>query len=129
MNRPGKTRIMQEHAVLFNREISTPRFNSASLLGVRDPRQHYESSRQSLDHVKPYKATKTKQTSGTTKPMRMEYRSAIWPMNGAAIAPPTIDITMSDEPSFVYSPRPRMPSAKIVGKPTDMKKNVPNIAY
>ena len=50
-------------------------------------------------------------------------------MNGGAIAPPTIDMTMSDDPSFVCSPNPRMPSAKIVGKPTDIKKNVANIAY
>ncbi len=49
-------------------------------------------------------------------------------MNGGAIAPPTMDMTMSEEPSLVWSPSPRMPSAKIVGNMTDMKKNVPNNA-
>ena len=51
----------------------------------------------------------------------------MWPIRGEAIAPPTIDITISDEPSFACSPTPRMPNAKIVGNPTDMKKNVANI--
>ena len=46
-------------------------------------------------------AINTKQTSGTTKPARIEGTSAMWPMNGAAIAPPTMDITISDEPSLV----------------------------
>ena len=51
------------------------------------------------------------------------------PMNGAAIAPPTMDITISDEPSFVCSPSPRIPRAKIVGNPIDMKKKLANMAY
>src|SRR5690349_3335488 len=89
----------------------------------------HESRRQSLGHANPYRATKTKQTNGTIKPVRMECRSAMCPINGGATAPPTIDITISDEPSLVYSPSPRIPSAKIVGNPTDMKKKVANIAY
>src|SRR6185437_1181728 len=93
-----------------------PRYSNHAAL-LRNSRQGYESMRQSLDHVKPYKVTKTKQTRGTTKPVRMERRSAMWPMNGAAIAPPTMDITIRDEPSLVCSPSPRMPSAKMVGNP------------
>jgi len=58
----------------------------------------------------------------TTKPVRIECVSAMRPMNGAAIAPTTMDMTISDEPNLVWSPRPRMPSAKIVGYITDMKK-------
>src|SRR3981081_1139037 len=58
-----------------------------------------ESSLLNLAHVEPERAVNTKQTSGTTKPVRMECTSAMWPTNGAAIAPPTMDMTMRDEPS------------------------------
>jgi hypothetical protein len=43
---------------------------------------------------------KTKQTKGTIKPTRIECWSAMWAHEGGAIAPPTMDITISEEPSL-----------------------------
>jgi hypothetical protein len=51
------------------------------------------------------------------------------PINGGSIAPPTIAIMIKDEPSFVYSPRFRIPSAKIVGNIIDMNRFTSNIEY
>ena len=44
------------------------------------------------------------------------------PISNGNIAPPTIAITRSEPPSFVFGPRPLRPSAKIVGNISDMKK-------
>ena len=50
-------------------------------------------------------------------------------MNGVSTAPPTIAITSREPPSFVSSPSPRSPIAKIVGNISDMKKLVRKIAH
>ena len=44
------------------------------------------------------------------------------PSPESARPPPMIDMMISDEPIFVFSPSPSTPSAKIVGYMTDMKK-------
>src|ERR1700722_10834030 len=71
---------------------------------------------------------KAKQPSGMRNPTRMEYWSASQPMTKGSSAPPTIDITSKDEANLVWSPRPRMLNAKIVGNMMDMKKKQRNKA-
>ena len=52
----------------------------------------------------------------------------ISPMAGGAQAPPMIDMMMMEPPNFVFGPNPLMPSAKMVGNMSDMKKLVMNTA-
>ena len=47
--------------------------------------------------------------------------SEIKPINTAPKPPPIMDITRNDEAIFVSSPKPFIPSAKIVGNMMDMK--------
>lgn len=47
--------------------------------------------------------------------------AAVW---GGTIAPPIIEAMMKEEPRLVWTPRSRMPSAKIVGKQIDSRKRV-----
>src|SRR5664279_1729522 len=52
--------------------------------------------------------------------------SEISPITGVNTAPPTIAITSSEPPIFVFGPSPFKPIAKIVGNMSDMKKLVRN---
>ena len=45
-------------------------------------------------------------------------------MIGVIIAPPTTDITNNDEPNLVWSPRPRILNANMVGNIMDIKKKL-----
>ena len=45
------------------------------------------------------------------------------------IAPPTIAMTIKDEPVLVWTPRPVIPSEKIVGNIIDIKNDTPMSAY
>src|SRR3954452_5418045 len=68
-------------------------------------------------------ATTAKQASGTSIAKRMcPVASETSPIIAVNTAPPMIAITMSEAPSLVRSPRPRMEAAKIVGNMIDMKK-------
>jgi len=49
-------------------------------------------------------------------------------MTGVRTGPPMIDIPKREPPIFVLGPRPRRPSAKMVGNMTDMKKLVRKMA-
>src|SRR6202011_4976998 len=60
------------------------------------------------------------------KPRERSYRSATAPITFGKIAPPMIAITMNDDAFFAHRPRPKIPSAKIVGNMIDMKKYVRN---
>ena len=60
--------------------------------------------------------------------MRIEYLSATRPMKYGRIAPPTTAVTIHDAASLVFSPSPRMPSAKCVGYMMDIKKKLKNSA-
>ena len=51
--------------------------------------------------------------------------SDIKPNIGGKKAPPTIDITINDEPSFVSLPKPAMPNENMVGNMIDIKKETP----
>ena len=51
--------------------------------------------------------------------------SDIRPNTGGKNAPPTIDITINDEPSFVSLPKPAIPSENMVGNMIDIKKATP----
>ena len=48
--------------------------------------------------------------------------SATAPISFGRIAPPMIAMTMNADAFFARAPRPKMPSAKIVGNMIDMKK-------
>jgi hypothetical protein len=50
--------------------------------------------------------------------------SAVTAVRGGTIAHPIIEAMIKEEPRLVWTPRPRMPSAKIVGKQIDSKKRV-----
>jgi hypothetical protein len=51
------------------------------------------------------------------------------PMNNGPIAPPRIAITKKEDATFVSSPSPFIPNAKIVGFIIDMKNGVATNAY
>lgn len=63
---------------------------------------------------------------GAKKPTDMLVLSAISPIIGGKIAPPTIDITIKEEALFVSGPRSLIPNANIVGNIIDIKKKTPN---
>ena len=54
--------------------------------------------------------------------------SEMIPIKGVNTAPPMMDITINEPASFVFSPRPFIPSAKMVGNISDMKKLVNKMA-
>ena len=64
----------------------------------------------------------TKQPSGIRNPMAILKESAISPIRGGQNAPPATAITRKEEPFFVSVPKSRIPSAKMVGNITDIKK-------
>ena len=70
----------------------------------------------------PNQAMKIKQTMGTRKPIAIFDTSAIQPIKTGQTAPPTIIITIIEEPFFVNPPRFFIPNAKIVGNIIDMQK-------
>ncbi len=55
--------------------------------------------------------------------------SEMRPIITGKMAPPTIDIMINEEPSFVFEPSPRMPREKIVGNMIDIKNSTPVNAY
>ncbi len=63
-----------------------------------------------------------KQTSGIRNPTAILNESAINPISGGQKAPPATAITRNDDPFFVSVPKSLIPSAKIVGNITDIKK-------
>jgi hypothetical protein len=65
-----------------------------------------------------------KKGMGARNPIDMVEWSAIYPISGGKIAPPTIDIIMYEEAFFVFGPRSLIARAKMVGNMIDMKKNI-----
>lgn len=63
-----------------------------------------------------------KQAIGIRNPTAILNVSAINPIKGGQKAPPATDITKNDAPFLVKVPKSRIPSAKMVGNITDMKK-------
>jgi hypothetical protein len=55
--------------------------------------------------------------------------SEINPKTGGSKAPPTIDITIKEDPIFVLCPRPSIPIEKIVGNMILMKKAIATKVY
>ena len=55
--------------------------------------------------------------------------SEIYPITGAIIPPPIIDMTKNEEAIFVSSPNPFIPNAKMVGNMIDIKKGTASKAY
>jgi hypothetical protein len=51
------------------------------------------------------------------------------PISGVKTAPPMSPITISEAPTFVFSPKFLIPSANVVGNIKDMKKLVENNAH
>src|SRR5262249_29187544 len=68
---------------------------------------------------------KAKQAIGTIKPRDRSDMSAIAPITFGKIAPPIMAMTRKEDSFFDRSPRPKMPSAKMVGNMIDIKKYVP----
>ena len=63
---------------------------------------------------------------GAKNPVDIDVTSEIHPINGGNSAPPTIDITMKDDPFLVWGPKFFIPRAKIVGNIIDIKKKTRN---
>ena len=61
---------------------------------------------------------------GAKNPTDIEVISAVQPINIGKIAPPTIDITIKEAPSLVFSPRSLIPNANMVGNMIDIKKKI-----
>jgi hypothetical protein len=68
---------------------------------------------------------KIKNGIGAKKPTDILELSAIQPISGGKIAPPTIAITIKEDAFFVLGPRSLIPNANMVGNMIDIKKNTP----
>jgi hypothetical protein len=63
-----------------------------------------------------------KHTIGTIKARDRSDASAIAPITFGRIAPPIMAMTRKEDALFARCPRPKMPSAKMVGNMMDIKK-------
>jgi hypothetical protein len=63
-----------------------------------------------------------KQVNGIRNPTAILKVSAIYPIRGGQKAPPATAITRNEDPFLVNVPKSLIPSAKIVGNITDIKK-------
>src|ERR1700729_3294219 len=69
-----------------------------------------------------YVAMNAKQSIGTINPRDRSLMSAIAPITFGKIAPPMMAITRKEDALLARCPRPKMPSAKMVGNMMDIKK-------